>query len=394
MKLLIAPLAAPVETSGPMSRARALAAVALKRGHDVAFCAAEDPNYRPMEHVRNYIAPVPSVFGTPVWIGHWLMRFGKFLGLPQRMPIRSFEQVLYMIGATAKAFFPRDVTAVRHAIQAFRPDVVFAEARIAAIVAARLEQISVVTDYSYPLQPMFAPSPEHSAGVRAYVQQMGLPAVHSVLEIFDWAELKVVPSSYELEPIGGVKVIHVGPLESAAPPAAPSAHPTDILAYVGTGTIAPRRLWRVLSRAFADSCHQLYVASRQLRPSAHGSIQVGPYFDFNALLPRAIAFIHHGGQNSVMAALVHGVPQIIVSGNHFERGYNADSVVRLKAGVKLDPADFTRETIRSCIDQFAADPCYRANALTAGQTLLKLGGAAKVIATLESRLRKARATVA
>ena len=60
MKLLIAVKAMPGESSGPISRARALAAEAMKRGHEVAFCAGEDQNYRPVEGVKNFFAPVPA----------------------------------------------------------------------------------------------------------------------------------------------------------------------------------------------------------------------------------------------------------------------------------------------------------------------------------------------
>lgn len=37
-----------------------------------------------------------------------------------------------------------------------------------------------------------------------------LNKVESVLEIFDWADLKVVPSSYEIEPVDGDNVVFVG----------------------------------------------------------------------------------------------------------------------------------------------------------------------------------------
>lgn len=59
MKLLIAQMAIPGESRGPMSRARALAIEARKRGHQVAFCVAEDQNYRPLGGVANFFAPLP-----------------------------------------------------------------------------------------------------------------------------------------------------------------------------------------------------------------------------------------------------------------------------------------------------------------------------------------------
>lgn len=393
MKLLIVPMAIPAgESHGPASRVRALALEAKKRGHEVAFCAAEDPNYRPVEGVANYFAPLPSLFGMPPWFGRMLVRLGPLLGVQQRIAARlcSFEQVLFLIGATARRFFAQDVEAVRQAIRAFQPDVVFAEFCIAAIVAARLERAAVVTDYGYAAQPSFASSPECSAGVRAYLQENGLPAVHSALELFDWADVKFVASSYELEPLDGENVIHVGPLQPAAPPAGASEPRDRIIAYMGTGVISPRRLLRVLTKAFDGTPFQVYLASQQLTPFLRGTLHVQPFFDFDALLPRAVAFLHHGGQNSVMKGLIHGVPQLIVSGSHFERSYNADSVVRLQAGVKLDPGQFTAEQVKSWVNRFAADPAYRQKAWAAGQDLLKLGGAAEVIATLERRFPKAR----
>jgi UDP:flavonoid glycosyltransferase YjiC (YdhE family) len=395
MKLLIVLMAIPGESRGPMSRARALAIEARKRGHEVAFCAAKDPNYCPMEGVATFFAPLPSLFGTPPWVGRMISRLGSLLGVQQRMVgrVRSFEQALSLLGATARRFFARDVEAVRQAIRAFQPDVVFSEHSIAALVAARLEQAAVVTDYCYACQPSFASSPECSAGVRAYLQRNDLPAVHSALELFDWAEIKFVASSYELEPIDGENVIHVGPFQSAAPPADASEPRDRIIAYMGTGVISPRRLLRVLTDAFDGTPFQVYLASQQLAPFQRGTLHVQPFFDFDALLPGAVASIHHGGQNSVMKGLIHGVPQLIVSGNHFERSYNADSVVRLQAGVKLAPDQFTAGQVKSWVNRFASDPSYRERARAAGQDLLKLGGAAEVLATLERRFPRARAVV-
>lgn len=393
MKLLIAQMAIPGESRGPMSRSRALAIEARKRGHEVAFCVAEDPNYRPVEGVANFGAPLPSLFGLPAWAGTMVSRLGRLLGVQQRMVgrVRSFEQVLSLLGATTRRFFARDVEAVRQAIRAFQPDVVFAEHSIGTIVAARLEQAAVVTDYCYLVQPSVASSPECSAGVREYLQQNGLPAVHSALEIFDWAEIKFVASSYELEPIDGKNVIHVGPFQSVPPPAGAPEPPDCIIAYMGTGVIAPRRLLRVLTAAFDGTPYQVYLASQQLTPFQRGMLHVQPYFDFDALLPKAVVSIHHGGQNSSMKGLIYGVPQLIVSGSHFERSYNADSVVRSRAGVKIDPAQFTPETIRSWVNQFVADPSYRENAFAAGNNLRKLGGAAKVVDILERRLQQGQA---
>ncbi|UZW15381.1 hypothetical protein OSC52_05955 [Clostridium pasteurianum] len=42
MRILIAPMSAMAETSGPFSRAVALCHKLIEKGHEVAFCAAEE----------------------------------------------------------------------------------------------------------------------------------------------------------------------------------------------------------------------------------------------------------------------------------------------------------------------------------------------------------------
>ncbi len=147
MKILIAPMAALAEMSGPITRARFRAIKAKERGHKVSFCAAEDQNYRPVENVKNYYAPLPSPFGLPLSIGKRMFKLAQALGFQQRREVRSFEEVLHIVGAIDKSFFPKDVHYLREAIRSFQPDVVYAEFRLAAIVAAKLGGVKVLTGY-------------------------------------------------------------------------------------------------------------------------------------------------------------------------------------------------------------------------------------------------------
>jgi len=194
MKILIAPMAALAETSGPITRTRALAIEAKERGHEVAFCAAEDGNYHPVENVKNYYAPVPSPFGLPLFIGKRIFKIAQALGVQQKREVRSFEEVLHIVGAIDKEFFPKDVDHLREAIKDFGPDVVYAEFRIAAIVAAKLENVKVVTGYSFPVQKSYASNPEYSKGVKEFLRQKNLSEIESALDIFDWADLEIIAS--------------------------------------------------------------------------------------------------------------------------------------------------------------------------------------------------------
>lgn len=382
MKILIAPMAAMAETSGPFSRAVALGNKLIERGHEVAFCAAKDVNYKNVEKIKNYYAPIPSPLGMPMFIGKRMLKIGQLLGVQQKKKVNSYEQVLKFVGAITYKHFSDDVFYIRKAIQDFKPDVVYAEFRIAAIVASKLENIKVVTGYSYPVQKSFASNPEYSTGVKKFIQENKLPSIQSVLDIFNWADLKVVPSSYELEPIDDKDTVFVGPFAS------PDIMYTkvkrnNIVAYIGNGTISPTKVIEELTKAFEKSNYQVYIATEQVEPYKKNNINVNKRFDFSELMPESIVYINHGGQNSVMTGLIYGVPQIICPGNVFERQYNASSIVKLGAGVLLETSDFNYETIKRIVNDFNEKTTYINNSKIAGERLLSLGGVTKVVQVIE-----------
>lgn len=382
MKILIAPMAAMAETSGPFSRAAALCNKLIERIHEVAFCAAEDVNYKNIENIKNYYAPIPSPLGMPMFIGKRMLKIGQLLGVQQKKKVNSFEQVLKFVGAVNYKHFSKDVLYIRKAIQEFKPDIVYAEFRIAAIVASKLENIKVVTGFSYPVQKSFASNPEYSTGVKRFLQENKLPVIESVLDIFNWADLKVVPSSYELEPIDDKNIIFVGPFSSTDSSHA-NTEKNKIVAYMGNGTISPRKVIEELTKAFENSNYQVYIATEQVEPYKKNNINVNKRFDFSKLMPEAKVYINHGGQNSIMTGLVHGVPQIICPGNVFERQYNASSIAKLGAGVVLETADFKSETIKRIVSDINEKSIYSNNARIAGERLLSLGGATKAAQAIE-----------
>lgn len=382
MRILIAPMSSMAETAGPFSRVIILSHKFMERGHEVALCSAEDVNYRSIENVKNYYAPIPAPLGMPMCIGKRVFKIAQLLGVQEKKKVNSYEQVLHFVGAINKKHFYEDVSYIRKAIQDFKPDVVYAEFRISAIVASKLENVKVVTSYSYPVQATFASNPEYSTGVKAFLQENRLPSIQSVLELFHWADLKFVPSSYELEPINDDNIVFTGPF-SMPNVKSSDAEKNIILVYMGNGTITPKAVITSLTKAFERTNFEVYIATSQIEPYKVNNINIEKRFDFNELMPRTIAYINHGGQNSIMTGLMYGVPQIICPGNVFERRYNAISIVNLKAGVSLEVNDFNAETIKKIVTDFANNPIYANHAKKAGEQLLSLGGADKVVKIIE-----------
>ena len=105
MKILITPMAAMAQTNGCMSRATEICNELLRKGHEVAFCAAEDINYKPVQGIRNYYAPIPSPLGLPMILGKRAFKIAQTLGVQQRKTVNSFEEVLQFTGANSVGYF-------------------------------------------------------------------------------------------------------------------------------------------------------------------------------------------------------------------------------------------------------------------------------------------------
>jgi uncharacterized protein (TIGR00661 family) len=385
MKVLIAPMAAIAETSGPFARAKALAIGLLQQDHTPAFCAARDINYQPVEGVREYFAPIPSPMGLPMAIGKRAFGMAQRLGIQQRRKVHSFEEVLFIVGAIQERFFAEDVRAIRQAIRQFKPDIVYAEFRPAAIVAAKMESVPVAISYSYPARKAYAFSPQYSKGVKRFLQQQGLADIESVLDIFEWADLKIVPSCYELEPIDDPKAVFTGPFVTSFP-ALPSKdrERNAVIVYMGNGSITYPKQLSVLKKAFHESRYQVYIASYEAISSDQGNIHVARRFDFKTLFPCAIAFINHGGQNSILSAIMAGVPQMVFPGNVFERQYNACSIEKLGLGRSYPDSYFNSSEMVQAVTELKNQTSYSQNACKIQSQLRKLGGVDQAIQSIST----------
>ncbi len=389
MKILLVPMQAAGQTDGPFSRVRTLAETFLERGTEVALCIG-DINCMPVNGAKNYQLTPPTLMGLPSFIGTRTFPIADRLGLIGKKEIRSFEEVLHITGALTYPYLKQSVMEIRDAIRQFRPDVVYSEFNISAVIAARTEGVPIAGSYSYPVQPEYASSPQFAGGCNRLLKELGQPEVRSTLELFSHMDLLFVPSSHELEPIEDGHVSDGTVPESAADGrlqfVGPLKRPTMLMAkeekpcipiYMGIGAVGSAQLRKTICAAFCGAPYEIYL-SGMTESRDEGNIHMARRFDFSTLLPSAIAFIHHGGQNSVMDGLLYGVPQLIYPGRIFERKYNAESVKKCRAAIVLESGTFCAESIAAAVRELVSDKTYHENAAAAGNALLSLGGAAAV----------------
>ena len=365
---------------GPWSRAQRVACAFQDGGHEVVLAWGDDGN------CANPVAPtleipVPSPLGLPEAITRHTFPLASRLGLMGRKPVHSFEEVLWLTGALDERYTCAAVDTLRAYMRATRPDIVYSEFSLAAVIAARAECIPCVGSASQPTTASYASNPRKSAGIRRLLREMGMPAPASSLTILEGMRRRFIPSCPTLEPRAGERVVYCGFLDE--PPALPPTRRDCALVYLGAGSV-PAGVAVRAGRELADALGcDVYVAGvpEAVRISGGHTVVCAPRFDFAELLPRTCVFVHHGGQNSVMDALSYAVPQVLVPGRVFERQFNAEAVENARCGLTVhasQPALIARAA-RRLVDE----PALTTGIRGLQDELSSLGGTKRIVREVE-----------
>ena len=324
------------QMGGPWSRAQQIARAFLSRGHEVALAWGDDGNC--VDPVAStFEIPVPSPLGLPEAIARHTFPLASRLGLMGRKPVHSFEEVLWLTGSLDYRYSCVVVEKLREFMRRWRPDVVYSEFNLAAVIAARAEGIPCVGSGSQPTTLSYASNPRKSSGIRRLLREMSMPAPASSLSILEGMKRRFIPSCPTLEPRAGKRAIYCGFLGDVPKMDVRSADRDCALVYLGSGSV-PAGVAMRAGRELAEvlSC-DVYVAGvpEAVYAAADREVTCAPRLNFADLLPRAQVFVHHGGQNSMMDALAYQAPQVVVPGRVFERQFNAEAVERTRCGLSV-----------------------------------------------------------
>ena len=369
---------------GPWSRAQRVARAFQDGGHEVTLAWGDDGNCAdPIAPTLEI--PVPSPLGLPDAIARHTFPLASRLGLMGRKPVRSFEEVLWLTGALDERYTRAAVDTLRSHMHTARPDVVYSEFSLAAVIAARAEGIPCVGSASQPTTAAYASNPRKSAGIRRLLREMGMPAPASSLTIFEGVRRRFIPSCPTLEPRAGERAIYCGFLDE---PPAPTGKPRDCaLVYLGAGSVPAGvavHAGRELARALG--CDVFVAGAPEATQVSGGhTVRCAPRFDVADLLPRARVFVHHGGQNSMMDALSYEVPQVIVPGRVFERQFNAEAVENARCGltVREPKPTLIARAARTLVDE----PALTSGIRGVRAELCALGGGARIVREVEELVR-------
>jgi MGT family glycosyltransferase len=180
-------------------------------------------------------------------------------------------------------------------------------------------------------------------------------------------ELNIVNLPRQFQPDADAfdeRYVFVGP--SIAPRDDASGFPLDRLTgnpmlYVSLGTVFTAN--PEFFDAFAGSNRQVVLSlgtrgDLSMLGQVSDNFLVRPYVPQLEVLEHTDVFVTHGGMNSVMEAIYHGVPMVVVP-QQPEQAMTAARVVELGLGVALEPGQITTDALCEAVATVGGDPGYR-----------------------------------
>lgn len=235
--------------------------------------------------------------------------------------------------------------------------------------------------------------------LNAQRKEWGLPAMrHPAEAISPIAQIAQMPEVFEFDAAPRPKNLrYTGPFVNAA-----QREPVDFpwdrlddrpLVYASLGTLqnGSEDIFRTIAKACADLPIQLVLSlgggiePERLGPLA-GDPVVVPFAPQLDLLKRSAAVITHAGINTVLEALVEGVPLVAIPLANDQPGVAARIEMR-RAGVVVPRRKLNTARLREAVRLVLEDPSYRARAEELGRIMRQTDGAALAAEIIERSLQ-------
>ncbi|MEL6574175.1 MAG: glycosyltransferase [Pseudomonadota bacterium] len=188
-------------------------------------------------------------------------------------------------------------------------------------------------------------------------------------------------------------VTHVGPVldnETPAQPidlpwAADDATPLVLVSYTTTELQDSAKVQTALDGLANLNAHVFVTTSKAIDPAdltIPANAHVVQYADHNAILARADLCVTHGGHGTMMRALKHGVPMVVIPGFPHDQAPNAALVEKLGAGIAL-PGDADAAKLGEAAGRILGDPSFSSSAAKQAREAKEVDSASSAADILE-----------
>jgi UDP:flavonoid glycosyltransferase YjiC (YdhE family) len=394
MRLLIPLFSPPTGTWGGLTRSIAVAEAATAAGHEVAFCAAGYLEQALQKRgYRVYSTPPTTMFGLPKPISRVIERRSQHVSPPVKpgTSVGNIWLVLLATGMASARHIRRVVEAEIEAIENFQADRLFTDLDPGAYLVSAITGLPLAATYAHIATHGGSTLPWRLARrtIARVLRSYGKAPLTPDELCFNPSVLKIIPSIPELDDTdpNRADVCYVGqllgPIHAAKTPDFNLEQGRRyVFVYTGTGSVSLSTVQKILPQVFATSGDLGCVVGGQSieKPFRIGAVRFYPYVPANELLPQCDWTICHGGQNTIIQSLTHGVPLLIFPSAIFERRYNAQKVEQAGAGRMGEVDQFTVEWLRASLKR--RSKCA-AQAAVLGKRIRSYGSAAAAVEAIE-----------
>ena len=322
--------------------------------------------------------------------GEWAPRFPDFTALVGDAQRRFFFTEIFANLELA----PRAVD-LESIMSAWQPDLVVHEmAELAAPLVSTSLGIPYV-DVGYGSLIPRALLEAAGTAAAAHWRARGLEP-HPLAGLFRYLYVDPCPPALQNREIANVAAVQrMRPAAGEAPINERSAWLDDLphrpIVYVTLGTIWNTDLdvFRLVIEALHDRVNLIVTIGRQNDPAMLGPQPTGViicnYIPQHELLPWCDAVVAHGGSGTVLGALAHGVPLLVVP-QGADQWSNAEQIVNAGAGLRLLRDELSAVAVRDRVMALLSEPSYRQAASNIKEEIRAMPSATEAIVGLEALL--------
>jgi MGT family glycosyltransferase len=175
------------------------------------------------------------------------------------------------------------------------------------------------------------------------------------------------------------------------PPDWMQALPDRPTVYATLGTTfnqAPGTFQAILSALSGEAVNLIVTVGRSMDPAQFGPqpdhVKIERYIPQTLLLPRCDALIFHGGYNTLLAALWHGLPMVVTPLEAGDQWPTGQRCAGLGMGVLLEGNPPAPEAIRAAVKSVLEEPGYRTRARQLQGEIKALPELAQAVKRLEA----------
>jgi len=296
-------------------------------------------------------------------------------------PAAMHDRPAAFTGRFALIEAPRRMEDLRRVVATARPDVLIHEsADLAAPIAGLAAEIPTINHaFGLPIpEPALRRAGEAMA---AFWRAAGLEP-DELAGAYRGSYVGICPPSFRAElPSSPSRVYALRPAEARSALGRLERDRPLVYATLGT-TFNAAETFRTLLDAFdAIDCDVLMTIGRDREPAdlepIPANVRIERYVPQAEILPNCDAVVAHAGSGSVLAALAHGLPLVLVP-QGADQFANADACMAAGVAEAIDPSELTVGRLRETLQRVIGDAAYGAAARSVAAEIAAMPSAASV----------------